>query len=49
MDSAHLPTADDPDNIFDRYINQLDHEKIENMSKTDLIHLNAKIARKVAL
>ena len=49
MDSAHLPTADDPDNIFDSYINQLDQEKIENMSKTDLINLIAKIALKVAL
>ena len=49
MDSAHIPTADDPYNIFDSYMNQLNQEKIENMSKTDVIHLKAEIACKVAL
>ena len=48
-EEAHLPTADDPDNIFDSYIKQLDQEKIENMSKTDIIQVTAEIARKVAL
>ena len=49
LDLAHLPTADDPDNIFECYIKQLDQERIENMSKSDIIQLTAKIARKNAL
>ena len=49
FEEAHLPTADDPDNIFDSYIKQLDQEKIKNMSKTDIIQVTAEIARKVAL
>ena len=48
-EETHLPTADDPDNIFECYIKQLDQEKIENMSKSDIIQLTAKIARKNAL
>ena len=48
-EETHLPTADDPDNIFECYIKQLDQEKIENMSKSDIIQLTAEIARKNAL
>ena len=48
VDLAHLPTADDPES-FDRYINQLDQEKIENMSEQEIIHMNGELARKVTL
>ena len=47
-DLGHLPSADDPDS-FDDFINHLDQEKIENMSKQELNHINAEIARKVVL
>ena len=40
MDMSHLPTADDPDS-FESFINQLNQEKIENMSEQELIHINA--------
>ena len=40
---AHLPTADDP-NSFVIYINNLNQEKIENMSKEEIIPMNAEIA-----
>jgi 3-dehydroquinate dehydratase len=33
----------------DDFINNLDQEKIEKMSKQELNHINAEIARKVAL
>ena len=49
MDLAHLPTADDPDGIFQNWIDSLTCEKISNMSQKELKHMNAKIARKVAL
>ena len=45
IDLAHLPRADDPAN-FDDFINNLDQEKIE---KQEINHINAEIARKVAL
>ena len=48
VDLAHLPTADDTES-FDIYINNLNQEKIENMSKQEIIHINAEIARKLAL
>ena len=47
MDLAHLPTADDPLS-FDIYIKSLTQEKIENMSKEEIIHMNSKLARKTA-
>ena len=47
IDLAHLPTADDPAS-FDYFLNNLDQEKIEKMSKQELNHINAEIARKVA-
>ena len=47
-DLAHLPTADDPDR-FDKFINNLDQDKIEQMSKQELNHINVKLARKAAL
>ena len=46
-DLGHLPTADDPES-FDDFINHFDQEKIEKMSKQELSHINAEIARKVA-
>ena len=48
LDLAHLPTADDLENFY-RYKNQLDQEKIENMSEQEIIHMNGELARKVAL
>ena len=47
-DLSHLPTADDPERLED-YINHLDQEKIANMSKQELAHMNAQLARKIAL
>ena len=47
VDLAHLPTADDPLS-FDFYIKSLTQEKIENMSKEEIIHMNAELARKIA-
>ena len=49
MDLAHLPTADDPDDVFQNWIDSLDPEKIKSMSQKELIHMNAQLARKVAL
>ena len=49
MDLAHLPTADDPENIFQYWIDSLTCEKISNMSQKELKHMNAETARKVAL
>ena len=46
-DLSHLPTADDPE-TFDIYINNLNQEKIENMSKQELNHMNTELARKIA-
>ena len=48
-DFAHLPTSDDPDDIFQNWVNSLDPEKIKEMSQRELIHMNAQIARKVVL
>ena len=48
MDLSHLPTADDPMS-FDIYISNLNQEKIENMSKPELNHMNGELARKIAL
>ena len=47
-DLSHLPTADDPERL-DEYIKHLDQEKIENMSKQEIAHINAQLARKIAL
>ena len=47
LDLSHLPTADDPEG-FDIYINNLNQEKIQNMSKQELNHMNAELARKIA-
>ena len=47
VDLAHLPTADDPLS-FDFYIKSLTQEKIENMSKEEIIHMNAELAQKIA-
>ena len=47
-DLSHLPTADDPERL-DEYIKHLDQEKIENMSKQEIAHMNAQLARKKAL
>ena len=47
-DLSHLPTADDPERL-DEYIKHLDQEKIENMSKQEIAHMNAQLARKIAL
>ena len=46
---ANLPTADDPDDVFQNLIYSLDTEKIESMYHKELIHMNAQLARKVAL
>jgi hypothetical protein len=45
MDLAHLPRADDPLS-FDVYVKSLTQEKIEHMSKEEIIHMNAELARK---
>ena len=45
----HLPTADDPDDVFQNWMSNLNQEKIENMSEKDLIHMNAELARKLAV
>ena len=47
-DLSHLPTTDDPERLDD-FINHLDQEKIENMSKQEIAHINAQLARKIAL
>ena len=49
IDLAHLPTADDPDNICQNWIDSLTCEKISNMSQKELKHMNVEMARKVAL
>ena len=49
MDLAHFPTADDPDDIFQNWIDSLTCQKISNMSQKELKHMNAELARKVAL
>lgn len=49
MDLAHLPTADDPDNIFQNWTDSLTCEKISNMSQKEMKHMNVQLARKVAL
>ena len=41
IDLAHLSTADDPASVDD-FINNLDQEKIEKMSKLEINHINAK-------
>ena len=48
-DLEHLPTADDPDNVFHNWMSNLNQEKIENMSEKDLIHMNAELALKLSL
>ena len=48
MDLSHLPTAEDPES-FDIYISNLNQEQIETMSKQELNHMNAELARKIAL
>ena len=48
VDLTHLPTADDTES-FDNYINNLNQEKIENMSEQEIIHINAELAQKLAL
>jgi hypothetical protein len=48
VDLTHLPTADDTES-FDNYINNLNQEKIENMSEQEIIHMNAELARKLSL
>ena len=48
-DLENLPTADDPDNVFQNWMSNLNQEKIENMSEKDLIHMNSKLAQKLAL
>ena len=47
MDLSNLPTADDPES-FDNYISNLNQEKIENMSKQKLNHMNAELVWKIA-
>ena len=48
-DLEHLPTAEDPDDVFQNWMSNLSQEKIENMSEKELIHMNAQLARKSAL
>ena len=48
-DLEHLPTADDPDDVFQNWMRNLTQEKIENMSEKEMIHMNAELARKLAL
>ena len=48
-DLEHLPTADDPDDVFQNWMSNLNQENIENMSEKDLIHINSELARKIAL
>ena len=45
----HLPTAEDPDDVFQKWMSNLSQEKIENMSEKELIYMNAQLARKSAL
>ena len=47
MDLSHLPTADDCKSFY-IYISNLNQERIENMSKQELNHMNAELARKIA-
>ena len=47
-DLSHLPTADDPERL-EEYIKHLDQEQIENMSKQEIAHMIAQLARKLAL
>ena len=49
MALAHLPNADDPDNVIQNWIDSLDPEKIKSMSQKELIHMNSQLSRKVAL
>ena len=48
MALAHLPTAEDPDDVIQNWI-ELDPEKIKSMSQKELIQMNSQLARKVAL
>ena len=48
-DLEHLPTADDPDNVFQNWMNNINQDMIENMSEKDLIHMNSELAWKLAL
>ena len=48
-DLEHLPTADDPDDVFQHWMSNITKGKIENMSEKKMIHMNAKLARKLAL
>ena len=45
-DLEHLPTADDPDNVFKNWMNNINQDMIENMSERGLIHMNSELARK---
>ena len=48
MDLSNLPTADDPES-FDIFNSNLNQEKIENISKQELNHMNAELVWKIAL
>ena len=48
-DLEHLPTAEDPDDVFQNWMSNLSQEKIENMSEKELIHMNAQLAQKSAI
>jgi hypothetical protein len=44
---AHLPKLDDPDDVIEKYIKQLDCYKISDMTKNQMKHMNALLAQKV--
>ena len=48
-DLEHLPTADDPDDVFQNWMSNLNQETIQNMSEKNLIHMNSELAQKSAL
>jgi hypothetical protein len=45
---AHLPSLDDPDDVIEKYIKQLDCYKISDMTENEMKHMNALLAQKVA-
>ena len=47
-DLAHLPKLDDPDDVIEKYIKQLDCYKISDMTENQIKRMNALLDRKVA-
>ena len=47
-DLAHLPKLDDPNDVLEKFIKQLDCYKISDMTENEMKHMNALLARKVA-